>query len=37
MDKYTTTAFFFIPIIAVKILLVAIASGVTVHIVKIHG
>ncbi|MCK5198335.1 MAG: YbaN family protein [Spirochaetales bacterium] len=31
------TAFFFIPVMAVKILLIAIAAGVTVHIVKIHG
>lgn len=31
------TSFFFVPVIAVKILLIAIAAGVTVHIVKIHG
>jgi hypothetical protein len=31
------TAIFFIPVIAVKILLIVIAAGVTVHIVKIHG
>lgn len=31
------TAVFFIPVIAVKILLIVIAVGVTVHIVKIHG
>ena len=31
------TAIFFIPVIAVKILLIAIAAGVTIHIVKIHG
>lgn len=31
------TVIFFIPIIAVKILLIFIAAAVTVHIVKIHG
>lgn len=32
-----TTAIFFVPFIWVKILLIVIAVGVTVHIVKIHG
>ena len=31
------TSFFFIPIVTVKILLIVIAAGVTVHIIKIHG
>ena len=31
------TAIFFAPVIAVKILLILIAAGVTFHIVKIHG
>ncbi len=31
------TAIFFIPVVAVKILLIIIAAAVTVHIIKIHG
>ena len=31
------TSFFFIPVFAVKILLIVIAVAVTVHIVRIHG
>jgi len=31
------TSIFFVPVLAVKILLIVIAAGVTVHIVKIHG
>ena len=32
-----STSIFFIPVVAVKILLIVIAAAVTVHIVKIHG